>query len=95
MYVLTNLGRLHCTHQGISLEKWQCQGRDECELVHECARVRIDGAKSDSSHIVQEEKTKRVAGGSGEERSSPTSSQVNIDIALEDTAPAVLISHFQ
>lgn len=95
MYVLTNLRRLHCTHQGISVEKWQCQRGDECEFVHECARVRIDGAESDSSHIVQEEKTKRVVGGLGEERFSPTSSQVNIDIALEDTVPAELISHFQ
>lgn len=57
--------------------------------------MRIDGAESDSSHIVQEEETKRVVGGTGEERSRLTSSQVNIDIALEDTAPAVLISHFQ
>lgn len=63
--------------------------------MHECARVRIDGAQADSSHIVQEEETKRVAGGTGEERSSLTSSQVNIDLALEDPAPAVLISHFQ
>lgn len=56
MYVLTNLGRLHCTHQGIGVEKWRCQRRDWCEFACECARVRIDGAESDSSHIVQGEK---------------------------------------
>lgn len=95
MYVLTNLGRLHCTHQGIIDEKWECQWRHECELVFERARVRMDGAQSDSSHIVQGEKTERVEGGSEEERCSPTSSQVNIDTALEDTAPAALITHFQ
>lgn len=55
MYVLTNLGRLHCTHQGISVEKWPCQRRDECECVRKCARGKIDGAESDRSHIVQEE----------------------------------------
>lgn len=45
--------------------------------------------------LCREKKNKRVEGGSEEERCSPTSSQVNIDTALEDTAPAVLITHFQ
>lgn len=33
MCVLTNLGRLHCTHQDISVEKWQCQWSDSCVCV--------------------------------------------------------------
>lgn len=32
---LTNLGRLHCTHQDISVEKWQCQWSDSCVCVCE------------------------------------------------------------
>lgn len=62
MYVLTNLGRLRRTHQGISDEEWERQRRHERALAFERARVRIDGAAADSSHIVQGEETKKGGG---------------------------------
>lgn len=90
MCVLTNLGRLHCTHQDISVEKWQCQCTDSCVCVREdwwaCVWQQPYCGEREGWH-----------GGRiwGRSVVAPSSSQVNIDTAWADTAPTALINHFQ
>lgn len=90
MCVLTNLGRLHCTHQDIRVEKWQCLLSDSCVCVRGLMGPSLTAA------ILWREREGWRDGGSNRGRSSvaPSSSQVNIDTAWADTVPAALINHF-
>lgn len=66
---------------------------NEVTSVCACECVRIDGKECDSSHIAVREIKKDGERIRGRSVAAPSSSQVNIDTALADTAPAVLINH--
>ena len=90
MYVLTKLGRLHCTHQDISFEEWQCQWSDICACV--CEDWWASVWQQPYCGEWESEDGGRIR---GRNVLAPSCSQVNIDTALADTAPAVPINHFQ